>query len=213
MTNTTDLKRLAEAADADTRSKRAAARLPDLAAREGLLDVAVATMDSPVGELLVAVTPKGLAAVAFEGENRDELYAQIARKLSPRILEAAAPTDEARRELDEYFARRRTRFDLKIDRRLIGGFAWDVLSATRKVTFGHTATYGEVATAIGRPKAARAVGGALGSNPIPIVIPCHRVVGSGGRLTGYAGGLPRKELLLELEGVLAPGMHVVQPVD
>ena len=116
----------------------------------------------------------------------------------------AGPTDEARRELDEYFRRARTRFDVKVDRRLIGDFAWEVLRATRRVPFGRTATYGEVAATIGRPKAARAVGGALGSNPIPIVIPCHRVMGAGGKLTGYAGGLPRKELLLELEGVLPP---------
>jgi methylated-DNA-[protein]-cysteine S-methyltransferase len=211
--STNDLKNLANAADAERRSRAAAATLPDLAARDGLLDVAVATMDSPIGELLVAVTPRGLAYVAFQDDDRDELYARLARGLSPRILEAAAPTDETRRELNEYFRHERRRFDLKVDRRLIGDFAWEVLRATRKVTFGHTATYGEVAAAIGRPKAARAVGGALGSNPIPIVIPCHRVVGSGGRLTGYAGGLPRKELLLELEGVLAPGMHAVQPVD
>ena len=162
-------------------------------------------MDSPIGELLVAVTPRGLAYVAFQDEDRDALFARFARGLSPRILEVAGPTDEARRELDEYFRRERTRFELKVDRRLIGDFAWDVLRATRKVPFGRTATYGEVAATIGRPKAARAVGGALGSNPIPIVIPCHRVVGAGGKLTGYAGGLVRKELLLELEGASEPG--------
>jgi methylated-DNA-[protein]-cysteine S-methyltransferase len=197
---TNDLKRLATAAEAERRSRTAAAALSERAVRDHLVDVAVATMDSPIGELLVAVTPKGLAYVAFQDEDRDELFARFARRLSPRIMEVAGPTDEARRELEEYFRRERTHFELKVDRRLIGDFAWDVLRATRRVPFGRTATYGEVAATIGRPKAARAVGGALGSNPIPIVIPCHRVVGVGGKLTGYAGGLPRKELLLELEG-------------
>lgn len=202
---TNDLKRLVTAAEAERRSQTAAAALPEVAVREHLVDVAVATMDSPIGELLVAVTPRGLAYVAFQDEDRDALFARFARGLSPRILEVAGPTDEARRELDEYFRRERTRFELKVDRRLIGDFAWDVLRATRKVPFGRTTTYGEVAATIGRPKAARAVGGALGSNPIPIVIPCHRVVGAGGKLTGYAGGLVRKELLLELEGASEPG--------
>ena len=202
---TNDLKRLMSAAEAGRRSRAASADLPERAVSEHLLDVAVATMDSPIGELLVAVTPRGQAYVAFQDEDRDKLFARFARRLSPRILEAAGPTDEARRELDQYFARQRRRFELKVDRRLIGDFAWDVLRATRKVPFGRTATYGEVAATIGRPKAARAVGGALGSNPIPIVIPCHRVVGAGGRLTGYAGGLPRKELLLDLEGAIAAG--------
>jgi methylated-DNA-[protein]-cysteine S-methyltransferase len=193
------------AAEAERRSRTAAADLPEPAVRDHLVDVAVATMDSPIGELLVAVTPRGLACVAFQGEDRDELFARFARRLSPRIMEVAGPTDEARRELEEYFRHERRRFELKVDRRLIGDFAWDVLRATRKVPFGRTVTYGEVAATIGRPKAARAVGGALGSNPIPIVIPCHRVVGAGGKLTGYAGGLPRKELLLELEGASGPG--------
>jgi methylated-DNA-[protein]-cysteine S-methyltransferase len=202
--NANELKRLAKPSDAERGSRQAAVAFPPLAVDAGLVDVAVATMDSPIGELLVAVTPRGLACVAFEDEDRDALFARLARDLSPRILEAAAPTDETRRELEQYFGRDRTKFALKVDRRLIGDFAWDVLTATRRVPFGRTATYGEVAARIGRPKAARAVGGALGSNPIPIVIPCHRVVGAGGRLTGYAGGLPRKELLLELEGARMP---------
>jgi methylated-DNA-[protein]-cysteine S-methyltransferase len=197
---TNDLKRLVTAAEAERRSRKAASTLGELAVGDHLVDVAVATMDSPVGELLVAVTPRGLACVSYQDEDRDELFALFARRLSPRILEVAGPTDEARRELEQYFRGERTRFELKVDRRLIGDFAWDVLRATSKVPFGRTATYGEVAATLGRPKAARAVGGALGSNPIPIVIPCHRVVGAGGKLTGYAGGLPRKELLLELEG-------------
>jgi methylated-DNA-[protein]-cysteine S-methyltransferase len=193
-----ELKRLAPRSDAA--SEAAARALAGRAADERLVDVAVATMDSPVGELLVAVTPRGLVRIAYEGEDRDRVLADLARELSPRILEAASLTDEARSELDEYFRRERTRFDLKLDRRLIGPFAWDVLSATKRVGFGRTATYGEIAGKIGRPKAARAVGRALGSNPIPIVIPCHRIVGASGALTGYGGGLPRKQTLLSLEG-------------
>jgi methylated-DNA-[protein]-cysteine S-methyltransferase len=139
--------------------------------------------------------------VAFE-EHRDVVLERLAREVSTRVLMATAPTDEARRELEQYFAGTRERFELPIDRRLIGPFAWDVLKATRRVGFGHLATYGQIAARIDRPTAARAVGGALGSNPIPIVIPCHRVVGSSGKLTGYAGGLSRKETLLRLEGVM-----------
>ncbi len=199
-----ELKRLISASEAERGAHAAADTFTDRAASEGLIDVAVATMDSPIGELLVAVTPRGLVCIAFDGEDRDVMMARITQDLSPRVLAAARPTDEARRELQEYFAHERRRFDVKVDRRLIGRFAWDVLSATRKVPFGGTATYGQIAVAIGRPKAARAVGSALGSNPIPIVIPCHRIVGAGGKLTGYAGGLPRKELLLELEGAALP---------
>ena len=123
--------------------------------------------------------------------------------MSPRILEAAAPTDGARRELEEYFAAGRQRFDLTLDRRLIGPFAWKVLRATSRVGYGELATYGDIAAQIDRPHAARAVGRALGSNPIPVVLPCHRIVGANGSLTGYAGGVGRKETLLRLEGVLA----------
>jgi methylated-DNA-[protein]-cysteine S-methyltransferase len=195
-----DLRRLAPAADSATRSRAAATRLAERAAADGLVDVAVATMDSPIGELFVAVTPKGLVSIAFEDEHRDEVLARLVRQVSPRVLEAAAPTDEARRELQEYFRAERRRFDVRVDRSLIGEFAWSVLRATSRVGFGELATYGQIAERIDRPKAARAVGRALGSNPIPIVIPCHRVVGAGGSLTGYAGGLPRKQTLLRLEG-------------
>ena len=125
-----------------------------------------------------------------------------ARELAERV---AAATDDVRRELEEFFAARRTRFDVKVDRRLIHGIARDVLRATSHIPYGTVSTYGAVAGKIGRPAAARAVGRALGSNPIPIVIPCHRVIGAGGALTGYAGGLPRKVALLELEGSLLGG--------
>ncbi len=175
---------------------------PPLAAERDLLDVAVATMSSPIGELWLAVTPRGLACIAFEGEDRDELMDRLAREISPRVLEHAPATDEVRRELDAYFVGGRTTFDLALDRRLIHGIARDVLAATARVPFGDTTTYGELARRIGKPKAARAVGNALGSNPIPIVVPCHRVLRAGGALGGYAGGVARKELLLQLEGVL-----------
>ncbi len=203
--NTDELKRLAKRAESEERSRAAAAALPERAAADGLLDVAVGTMSSPIGELMVAVTPRGLACVAFEGEQyRDEVLRRIGRQISPRILPSAKGTDEWRRELDEYFAAKRTRFELHIDRRLIHGIARDVLVQTSRIGFGETKTYGEIAKKIGHPTAARAVGRALGSNPIPIVIPCHRVIGASGKLTGYAGGLDRKIALLELEGVLAP---------
>jgi len=195
-----DLKGLAQGSDDGAR--RASDALVARAIDDGLVDVAVSTMDSPVGELFVAVTRKGLVTVAFEDEPRHEVLERLVRRVSPRVLEAAAPTDVARRELEEYFGARRHAFDLGIDRRLIGDFAWSVLRATSRVGFGELATYGQIAARIHRPKAARAVGRALGSNPIPIVIPCHRIVGASGALTGYAGGLPRKQTLLRLEGSL-----------
>jgi methylated-DNA-[protein]-cysteine S-methyltransferase len=173
-----------------------------VATEDGLVDVAIGTLDSPVGELFVAVTPRGLAAISFEGADRDAMIARFVRELSPRVLTAAHATDDVRRELDEYFRGARRRFDLSLDRRLMSPFMEEVLGATSRVSFGHLATYGEIAGRIGQPKAARAVGAALGANPIPIVIPCHRVVGANGKLTGYGGGLPRKELLLRLEGSL-----------
>jgi methylated-DNA-[protein]-cysteine S-methyltransferase len=201
--NTNELKRLA--AGGDDRAHELADRVAAGAAGRGLLDVAVGQVDSPIGRLLVAVTPRGLARVAFEDEDRDRVLAELASRLSPRILESAAVTDDARRELEEFFAGERTRFGVKVDRRLIHGIARDVLRATSKIPYGELSTYGGVARQIGRPTAARAVGRALGSNPIPVVIPCHRVIGAGGALTGYAGGLDRKVALLELEGSLLSG--------
>lgn len=202
--NANDLKRLAPAADAAAKSRRAAGELGSAAANRGLLDVAVATMDSPVGDLLIAVTPWGLARVAFDIEPRDEVLEEIAERVSPRILASASGTDAWRHELEEYFAHERTRFDLPIDRRLLSAFAWEVMSGAARVPFGETTTYGELADRIGHPRAARAVGTALGSNPIPVVLPCHRVLRAGGKLGGYAGGLDRKTTLLEIEGALPP---------
>jgi methylated-DNA-[protein]-cysteine S-methyltransferase len=202
--NARDLKKLGGGREADRRAEAAAAAFAEVAAERGLLDVAIGGFESPVGELLLAVTPRGLACVAFEEEERDELLSLFARQLSPRILEHAASTDEVRRQLDEYFAGERTRFDLRLDRRLMRGIARDVLAATARVPFGRTTTYGALAERIGRPAASRAVGNALGSNPIPIVVPCHRVLRAGGDVGGYAGGPGRKRRLLTLEGSMPP---------
>jgi methylated-DNA-[protein]-cysteine S-methyltransferase len=188
--------------EAERRSRDAAERFRGAAFDDGLVDVSVGTVDSPVGELFVAVTPRGVASISFDGMDRDRLMARFAHELSPRVVAAARATDDVRRELDESFGGPPPRFDLPIDRRLMSRFMRDVLGATSRVTFGHLATYGEIAVRIGHPSSARAVGAALGANPIPIVIPCHRVVGANGKLTGYGGGLPRKEALLRLEGAL-----------
>jgi methylated-DNA-[protein]-cysteine S-methyltransferase len=177
--------------------------LAERAAEEGLLDVAYATVDSPLGPLVVAATPRGLVRVAYSGFRPDsEVLEDLAGKVSPRLLEAPARLDAVRRELDEYFDGRRTDFDLPIDWALTRGFTSRVLQATARIAFGSTSTYAEVATRAGSPRAVRAAGNALGSNPLPVVVPCHRVLRTGGALGGYTGGLERKEYLLRLEGVL-----------
>jgi methylated-DNA-[protein]-cysteine S-methyltransferase len=168
----------------------------------GLADVAYGSMDSPVGDLLVAVTDRGLVRVAFADELSDEVLEELAARVSPRVLRLPARTDAARRELDQYFAGERQRFDLPLDWSLVRGFAQGVLRATARVPFGSVTTYRQMAEAAGSPRASRAAGNALGSNPIPIVVPCHRVLHSGGGLGGYAGGLDRKRYLLSLEGSL-----------
>ncbi|MEP6470102.1 MAG: methylated-DNA--[protein]-cysteine S-methyltransferase [Chloroflexota bacterium] len=178
-------------------------RLGPRAGAAGLVDVAYASMDTPVGELLVAVTPRGLVRVSFASEVAEQVLAELAERVSPRVLRLPRRTDEARRELDEYFAGSRQRFDLPLDWTLVRGFAQGVLRATARVPFGQITTYRQMAEAAGSPRASRAAGNALGSNPIPIVVPCHRVLHTGGGLGGYAGGLDRKKLLLALEGVLA----------
>ena len=199
-----DLRRLASPATAVERARAAAERVRERALDDGLVDVAVGLVDGPVGELQVAVTGRGLVYVAYDDEDREALVARYAGALSPRIVRSARATDEVRRELTEYFAGTRTAFELSVDRRLMHPFARKVLAATSRVGYGELATYGQIATRIGHPSAARAVGAALGSNPVPIVVPCHRIVGAGGRLTGYAGGIDRKEILLQLEGALPP---------
>jgi methylated-DNA-[protein]-cysteine S-methyltransferase len=175
------------------------ARLATRAEEEALLDVAYAPVDSPLGTLVVATTPTGVVRLAFADEPRDTVLADLARRLSPRVLEAPARLDPARRELDEYFGGKRTRFDLALDWALTTGFRRDVLTATSRIPYGETATYTSVATAAGNPRAVRAAGSALATNPIPIIVPCHRVVRSDGTLGGYRGGLPLKDELLRLE--------------
>ncbi len=166
----------------------------------GLIDVAYATADSPVGRLLVAATPLGLVRLAFDREDDDEVLGQLAARVSPRVLEAPGRLDEVRRELDEYFAGGRDHFELPLDWRLSAGFRKTVLETLyADVDYGHTVSYLELATMVGNPKASRAVGTAMATNPIPIVVPCHRVLRTGGQLGGYGGGLPAKVKLLELE--------------
>jgi methylated-DNA-[protein]-cysteine S-methyltransferase len=177
-------------------------RLARRAAADGILDVAYGTYDSPLGPLTVVVTPRGLVRLSYPGERISAQLEELAERVSPRILEAPERTDTVRRELDEYFAGDRRAFDVPIDWRLVRGFAGDVLRATAQIPFGSVSSYREVAAEAGSPNAYRAAGNALGSNPVPIVVPCHRVLHVGGGLGGYTGGLDRKRFLLRLEGVL-----------
>jgi methylated-DNA-[protein]-cysteine S-methyltransferase len=175
----------------------------DRAADEGLLDVAYASVDSPLGPLVVAATPRGLVRVSYsEFRGEDGVLEELARRVSPRVLEAPAKLDPVRRELDDYFEGRREDFDVPIDWSYLAGFTREVLRATAKIPFGGVSTYAGVAEAAGSPRAVRAAGNALGSNPMPVVVPCHRVLRTGGSLGGYTGGLERKEFLLRLEGAL-----------
>jgi methylated-DNA-[protein]-cysteine S-methyltransferase len=179
---------------------QAATRLTARLGAEGLVDVSYASIDSPFGPLLLAGTRKGLVKVAFPEQDTDEVLELLARQLSPRIVEKPATLDPARRELSEYFEGARRGFDLALDWSLISPFARRVLRATSKIPYGSFLTYGEVATQAGSPGGSRAAGNALGANPIPIVVPCHRVLRAGGLLGGYAGGPERKQWLLRLEG-------------
>ncbi len=181
-----------------------AARTAARAAEEGVAEIAYALIDAPVGRIVAATTTRGLLRLAYELDNGgvDAVLDAMARRLSPRIVEAPAHLDDVRRELDEYFDGRRREFHLALDWRLARpGFTRRVLEATVRIPFGATSTYRDVAGAAGSPKAFRAAGGALGSNPIPIVVPCHRVLASDGGLGGYTGGLDRKQLLLSIEGL------------
>jgi methylated-DNA-[protein]-cysteine S-methyltransferase len=171
----------------------------DRAAAESLLDVAYDLTDSPIGPLLVAATEKGLCGIAFDPDPEKEIE-RLARLHGVRVLRSPRPVDEARRELHEYFEGRRHEFDLAVDLSGLPAFQQSVLAELRRVGYGQVDTYGGLAVRIGKPRAARAVGGALNRNPVPIVVPCHRIVGSTGSLVGYAGGLERKQLLLNLEG-------------
>jgi methylated-DNA-[protein]-cysteine S-methyltransferase len=168
-------------------------------------DVHYALIDTPVGRMVAASTARGLARLAYEDFNGglDVVLDQLAARLSPRVLEAPARLDDVRRELEEYFEGRRTVFDLPLDLALVrGDFGRRVLLAATRIPFGQVQTYRDVATRAGSAGAVRAAGNALGANPVPIVVPCHRVLRTGGGLGGYTGGLHRKERLLRTEGVL-----------
>jgi methylated-DNA-[protein]-cysteine S-methyltransferase len=176
-------------------------RFRDAAAREQLLDVAYDFVDSPVGTLLVAATGRGLCRIAYDAEPEREVE-RLAQTFGVRVLRSASPIDPARRELDEYFAGSRQRFDLTVDLALLADFNRRVLRELARVPYGEVVTYGQLAARAARPRAARAVGTVMNRNPLPIVLPCHRVIGANGKLVGYAGGLERKESLLRLEGAL-----------
>lgn len=185
--------------------------LPDVgsaAAATGLLDVAYATLDTPLGTLLLASTPRGLVRLAYlDSSDEDAVLAALAARVSPRILRAPRRLDEPRRELDEYLTGARRRFELALDWQLVRGFGRRVLEATAGIPYGAVSTYKQVADAAGNARASRAAGNALGSNPLPIIVPCHRVLHSTGGLGGYTGGLERKRMLLAIErgqGILGP---------
>ena len=180
----------------------AAATAAALAAadREGLVDVAIARTDTPIGTLTLAATPVGLVRVGFQRE-LDTVAEELAVQVSPRVVELPSRLDEVRRELDEYFEGRRHRFDVPVDLRLAAGFRRKVLELLHeRVRFGETRSYAELAAIAGSPRAHRAVGSAMATNPVPIVVPCHRVLRTGGALGGYGGGLDVKRYLLALEG-------------
>lgn len=178
---------------------------PDISAAAGgagLLDVAYFVEESPVGRLLLAATPEGLVRVAYldGGDDEDLVLRTLAQRVSPRMLAAARRLDGPRRELEQYFAGRRREFQVPIDWRLVRGFGRRILEVTAAIPFGSVSTYGKVAVQAGSPRGARAAGNALGANPLPIVVPCHRVLHASGGLGGYTGGLDRKRRLLAIEG-------------
>jgi len=183
----------------DATVRRLHGRLVLEAQAEGILDVAYRTIESPVGSLLVAATDRGLVRVAFAREDHDEVLARLAERISPRVLKAPARLDSVARELDEYFEHKRTAFDIPLDFRLSSGFRREVLGHLSAIAYGTTASYASLAQAAGNSRAVRAVGSACATNPLPVVVPCHRVVRSDGSLGGYVGGLDAKRTLLALE--------------
>ncbi len=180
-------------------SKKALEGLRERAAAEGLLDVAYATADSPFGTLLLAKTPRGLVRLGLPDDDIDATLTDLAGRISPRVLEDPARLDEERRELDDYFAGRRHAFELPIDWQLSNGFLLRAREGIAAIPYGETRTYTDLARAAGNERAVRAAGSACSRNPIPLVIPCHRVLRSDGSLGGYAGGLEMKQRLLEME--------------
>lgn len=175
------------------------ARLVQQADDAGLVEVAYRTLDTPVGPLLLAATAQGLVRVAFEREDFDAVLAALASRVSPRVLEAPRRLDEAAVELEEYFTGTRRRFDLPLDRALSTGFREKVQRVLPRIDYGSTRSYKEIAELVGSPRAVRAVGTACATNPLPIVVPCHRVLRTDGALGGYVGGLDAKTALLTLE--------------
>jgi methylated-DNA-[protein]-cysteine S-methyltransferase len=195
--------RLREAGRAVTAPPHDSGALVRRALDADLVDIAYTHADSPVGELLLAGSARGLLTVYYlDRHDEDAVLERIAKRVSPRVLEAPARLEETRRQLDDYFEGRRHEFDLPLDWSLVGDFGRRVLGRTAAIPFGEVSSYGEVARDIGSPGAARATGNALGANPMPIVVPCHRVLAAGGALGGYTGGTQRKEALLRIEGVL-----------
>jgi methylated-DNA-[protein]-cysteine S-methyltransferase len=174
-------------------------RFREAATALGLVDLGFDLVQTPIGELIVGASDRGLAAISYETDPEETLD-RLARIAGPRVLRSPRSVDAARRELDQYFAGKRRSFDLALDLRALPPFTVSVLGELARVPYGETTTYGALARRVGHPKAARAVGTVMNRNRIPIVLPCHRVVGSTGDLTGYAGGLDRKRTLLELEG-------------
>jgi methylated-DNA-[protein]-cysteine S-methyltransferase len=179
--------------------RRLRQRLITAAQSDGILDVAYRTLDTSIGTLLLAATDAGLVRVAFASENHDTVLQTLSDRISPRVLQAPARLDAAARELDEYFAGHRHRFDLPLDWQLAHGFRRTVLTHLPDIGYGRTASYAAVAQLAGNPKAVRAVGTACATNPLPVVVPCHRVVRSDGSLGGYLGGVDAKRFLLTLE--------------
>jgi methylated-DNA-[protein]-cysteine S-methyltransferase len=201
-TDTRTITALAEACPAPDHREVDALRA-GLAARadaDGVLDLAYRAVDSPIGSLLLAASPAGLVRVAFEREGQDAVLAELATAISPRILHSGRRTDAVARELDEYFAGRRRAFDVPVDLQLVHGFRLAVISHLRDIAYGATKSYAQVASAAGNAAAVRAVGTACGHNPVPVVVPCHRVVRSDGTIGQYRGGPEAKATLLALEG-------------
>ena len=183
-------------------NRRLHTRLAAAASRDGLLDVAYREVDTPVGSLLLAATEQGLVRVAYQVQDHDRVLASLAEVVSPRILRAPARLDEVARELEEYFGGQRRRFEVPLDFRLAHGFRRSVLAHLPDIGYGHTESYAQVATAAGSPRAVRAVGTACALNPLPVVVPCHRVIKSDGTLGKYSGGPAVKRALLTLEGAV-----------
>ena len=194
--------RLSRRARADQALDVAAARFVKAAEKENLVDVVFARIESPFGELLIASTPKGIVQLSLHGYDQDETLEELARKVSPRVLESPGRLAGVRKQLDEYFAGKRKNFDVPLDWQLSHGFALRVLKATARIPYGKVSSYREMAEKAGNVRATRAAGNALGGNAIPIIVPCHRVLRTGGGLGGYGGGLSMKEALLKMEGAI-----------